>query len=91
MPLLILHHTLLGELMTGTAQTGKGRYLGPWRGGEEGSACCCSCWHWARVAALSAFWQAASELRGRSSASAAEEGGLVHRGKGGLTQNRVLP
>jgi hypothetical protein len=34
MPLLILHATLLGELVTGKAQTGKWGYLGPWWGGE---------------------------------------------------------
>lgn len=33
MPLLILQATLLGELVTGTAQTGKWRHLGPRWGG----------------------------------------------------------
>lgn len=84
MPLLILHNTLLGVLVTGTAQTGKWRHSGPWRrGAGRLSPPAAPAGTRARVAAPSSFWQAASEFWGRPRASSAKARGLVPRGKVG--------
>lgn len=85
MPLLILHAILLGELVTGRAQTGKWGYLGPWWGGAGqlsllAASACTGLGPEPQVAPASSLWQAVSEVRVRSSASSAEGGGPVPTG-----------
>lgn len=75
MPLLILHLPPLGELLTGTLQTGKWRYLGP-------GACLQLLLSLARRA--SSVWQAARELDSGlaeicASSAREERGGLQRR------------
>ena len=75
MPLLILHLPLLGELLTGTLQTGKWRYLGP------GS---CLQLLLSLVRRASSVWQAAHKLDSglaeiRASSTREDGGGLQRR------------
>ena len=83
MPLLILQATLLGELVTGTEQTGKWRHLGPWLGGAGKLSLPATC------AGMELMWLPKPLLtgsvgtQGRPGVSTMEEGGPVPREKVG--------